>query len=79
MRRAFFVLGDVTDQFIGACRALDSWFIQKRLILTMGRPEYQLADVRFVWTVIIFPGSCGLAKRTGSEDKSRELFETKDS
>ncbi|VDM32860.1 unnamed protein product [Hydatigera taeniaeformis] len=37
-------LGDVTDQFIDACRALDSWFIQKRLILTMERPEYQLVD-----------------------------------
>nr|CDS15505.1 expressed conserved protein [Echinococcus granulosus] len=36
--------GDVTDQFIGSCRALDSWFIQKRLILTMKRPECQLAD-----------------------------------
>uniref|UniRef100_A0A5K3FIM4 DHC_N1 domain-containing protein n=1 Tax=Mesocestoides corti TaxID=53468 RepID=A0A5K3FIM4_MESCO len=34
--------GDITNQFIDACRCLDSWFIQKRLILTMKSPELQL-------------------------------------
>ncbi|VDL34647.1 unnamed protein product [Hymenolepis diminuta] len=36
--------GDITEKFIDSCRALDAWFIHKRLIINTKCPEYELAD-----------------------------------